>query len=217
VVSELGLDTLFLSTLWSPSPSGFAICRIMSNKFNIPKFDGKISFAIWQIQMKAVLTQLVVQKALQTRPADMTDDKWQVIDVIAMSAIQLSLSFDVLREVMHEKSAATLWKKLEELYMIKSLLNKLRLKERLYTIRKSEGTSMHSHLNEFNSIIVDLESLDVEIDDEDKAILLVLLSILKKLCFMVIILHCPLRMLSQICCPRKYLMLILVLNPKVKV
>jgi hypothetical protein len=37
----------------------------------------------------------------------------------------------------------------------------------------SEGTSMQSHLNKFNSIIVDLESLDVKIDDEDKAILLV--------------------------------------------
>jgi hypothetical protein len=48
----------------------------MSTKFDIPKFDDKISFAIWQIQMKVVLTQLVVQKALQTRPADMTDDKW---------------------------------------------------------------------------------------------------------------------------------------------
>jgi hypothetical protein len=53
--------------------------------------------------------------------------------------------------------------------MTKSLANKLRLKERLYTIRMSEG----SHLNEFNSIIVDLESLDVKIDDEDKIILLV--------------------------------------------
>jgi hypothetical protein len=74
---------------------------------------------------------------------------------------------------MHEKSAATLWKKLEELYMTKSFANKLRLKEHLYTIRISEGTSMHSHLNEINSIIVDLESLDVKIDYEDKAILLV--------------------------------------------
>jgi hypothetical protein len=103
----------------------------------------------------------------------MTDDKWQNIDERALSAIQLSLSFDVLREVMHENSTATLWKKLEELYMTKSLTNKLRLKERLYTIRISEGTSMQSHLNEFNSIIVDIESLDVKIDDEDKAILLV--------------------------------------------
>jgi hypothetical protein len=57
--------------------------------------------------------------------------------------------------------------------MTKSLANKLRRKGRLYTIRMSEGTSMQSHLNEFNSIIVDLESLDVKIDDEDKAILLV--------------------------------------------
>jgi hypothetical protein len=106
--------------------------------------------------------------------------------------------------------------------MTKNLANKLRLKKRLYTIRMSEGTSMQSHLNEFNSIIMDLESLDVKINDEDKTILLLvssplLLSILRKLCFMVIILHCPLRMLSQICCARKNLMLILVLNPKVKV
>jgi hypothetical protein len=32
---------------------------------------------------------------------------------------------------------------------------------------------MQSHLNKFNSIIVDLESLDVKIDDEYKTILLV--------------------------------------------
>jgi hypothetical protein len=135
----------------------------MLTKFDIPKFNGKISFAIWQIQMKAVLTQLVVQKALQTRPASITDDKWQYIDERALSAIQLGLSFDVLREVMHEKSTTTLWKKLEELYMTKSIANKLRLKERLCTIRMSECTSMQSHLNEFNLTVVDLESLDVMI------------------------------------------------------
>jgi hypothetical protein len=60
-----------------------------------------------------------------------------------------------------------------ELYMTKSLANKPRLKERVYTIRMSEGTSMQSHLDKFNSIIVDLESLDVKIDDEDKLILLI--------------------------------------------
>jgi hypothetical protein len=138
----------------------------------------------------------------------MTDDKWQHIYERALSVIQLSLSFDVLCEVIHEKSAATLWKKLEELYMTKSLANKLRLKERLYIIRMSEGTYMQSHLNEFNSIIVYLESLDMKIDDEDKTILLVVslppsFKHFRKLCFMVIILHCSLRMLSQICCPRK--------------
>jgi hypothetical protein len=56
---------------------GIFLSRIMLIKFDILKFNGKISFAIWQIQMKVILTQLVVQKVLQTRPADMTDDKWQ--------------------------------------------------------------------------------------------------------------------------------------------
>jgi hypothetical protein len=35
----------------------------------------------------------------------------------------------------------------EAIYMTKSLANKLRLKERLYTIRMAEGTSIQSYLN----------------------------------------------------------------------
>jgi hypothetical protein len=50
------------------------------------------------------------------------------LDEKALSALQLSLSPDVLREVMNAKSVTELWKKLEELYMTKSLANKLRLK-----------------------------------------------------------------------------------------
>jgi hypothetical protein len=74
------------------------------------------------------------------------------LDEKALSALQLSLSPDVLREVTNAKSVTELWKKLEELYMTKSLANKPRLKERLYTISMVEGTSIQSHLNEFNSI-----------------------------------------------------------------
>ena len=36
-----------------------------------------------------------------------------------------------------------------------------------------ESTPIQSHLDEFNSIILDLENIDVKIDDEDKAVLLV--------------------------------------------
>jgi len=55
--------------------------------------------------------------------------------------------------------------------MTKSLANKIRLKERLYNFRMAEGTLGQKHLNEFNYILVDLESLDVKIEDKDKAIL----------------------------------------------
>jgi hypothetical protein len=51
------------------------------------------------------------------RSADMADDKWEDLDEKVLSALQLSLSPDVLREVMNAKSAAELWKKLEKLYI----------------------------------------------------------------------------------------------------
>jgi hypothetical protein len=47
----------------------------MCTKLDIPNFDGKINFVIWQIQIKAVLPQLCMRKLLQPGPTDMVDDK----------------------------------------------------------------------------------------------------------------------------------------------
>ena len=95
------------------------------------------------------------------------------MDLKAVSGIQLCLTPHVLREVLDKATAVDLWTRLEELYMTKSLANKIRVKERLYTFRMVESTPVQKHLSELNSILVDLESLDVKIEDEDKAILLV--------------------------------------------
>ena len=51
--------------------------------------------------------------------------------------------------------------------MIRSLANKTALKEHLYMVSMVEGTYIQNHLDEFNSIIYDLESLDVKINDKD--------------------------------------------------
>ncbi|KAL6493219.1 hypothetical protein OROGR_032978 [Orobanche gracilis] len=147
----------------------------MSTKFDIEKFDGKISFSIWRVQMSAVLIQSGLKKALDgksKKPDTMTDKQWDELDEKALSSIQLCLYKEVLREVANERTAASLWLKLETLYMAKSLANKFRLMERLYTIRIVEGTPIKSHLDEFNSIIMDLENLGIKIEDEDKAVLL---------------------------------------------
>ncbi|KAL8160958.1 hypothetical protein V2J09_012447 [Rumex salicifolius] len=145
-------------------------------KFDIDKFDGKISFSIWRVQMKAVLTQNGLKKALESKakmPAGTTDEQWTDLDERALSAIQLCLSREVLREVIHEETAAGLWSKLESLYMTKSLANKIRLKEKMFTLRMKEGSDLQAHLNEFSSILIDLENLDIKMEDEDKAVLLI--------------------------------------------
>nr|CAN69096.1 hypothetical protein VITISV_025437 [Vitis vinifera] len=90
----------------------------------------------------------------------------------AHSAIILSLSDTVLREVAKAKSATKLWLKLESLYMTKSLANRLHKKIKLYTFKMTTGMSIEEHLDHFNKIILDLENIDITILDEDKAILL---------------------------------------------
>ncbi|GJV20237.1 hypothetical protein Tco_1369257 [Tanacetum coccineum] len=92
----------------------------------------------------------------------------------ALATIQLFLTREVIREVIHETTASLLWLKLESVYMTKSLANKLHLKDRLYTFRMKLGTSVQDHLEEFNIILIDFQNLDVDIDDEYKAILLVI-------------------------------------------
>uniref|UniRef100_A0A7C9EBU4 Uncharacterized protein n=1 Tax=Opuntia streptacantha TaxID=393608 RepID=A0A7C9EBU4_OPUST len=114
-------------------------------KFDILKFVGKISFNIWKVQMMAVLTQNGLKKALggkSKKPESMTDEQWEELDEKALSTIQLCLAPPVLREVLDKTTTAEIWLALESLYMTKSLANKIRLKERLYTFSMAE---VHRH------------------------------------------------------------------------
>jgi hypothetical protein len=147
-------------------------------KFEIEKFDGQNSFSLWRIKMRALLRQQGLAKVLEPQ-----EEKIGIsaIDEIlergeleekAHSMILLSLSDGVLREVADEETTAGLWKKLESLYMKKSLTNRLFLKQRLYTLRMQEGTPLCDHLDYFNRIILDMKNIDIKVDDEGQALIL---------------------------------------------
>jgi len=77
--------------------------------------------------------------------------------------------------VMDEEMATRLWSRLEALYMTKSLSNKLYLKKqlyRLYGLRMKEGTAVLEQVNFFNNVISELPTVDVKINEEDKALIL---------------------------------------------
>ena len=76
----------------------------------------------------------------------------------AYSAILLNLGDEVLREVAEEKFAEAVWDKLEDLYLKKSLAKKLYIKKCLYASLMQDDKP--------------LKSIDVKIDDEDQAIIL---------------------------------------------
>ena len=56
--------------------------------------------------------------------------------------------------------------------MTKSLANHLCMKQRLYSYRFLEDRGISEQLEEFNKAVDDLENINVQINDEDKAIML---------------------------------------------
>ena len=107
--------------------------------------------------MKDLLIQHKVHKELSGKykmPETMKEAEWEEMDEIVTSAIRLNLSDEVLNNINVEDctTAEEIWKRLKELYMAKSLSNKLYLKE-LYSLRMSKNTYALQHLSKFNSLI----------------------------------------------------------------
>lgn len=84
-------------------------------KLEIERFDYKISFTTWQFQMKMVLVQQGLKQATIGKPDDMAENKWLELDKKAYATISLSLSKEVLREVMNETAAKGVWETLQTL------------------------------------------------------------------------------------------------------
>ncbi|KAK9156894.1 hypothetical protein Scep_003468 [Stephania cephalantha] len=60
----------------------------------------------------------------------------------------------------------------KNIYEGKSLTNKIFLRRQLYALKMKDGASVQEHLNHFNLLISKLMALDVKIEDDEKACLL---------------------------------------------
>ena len=83
----------------------------------------------------------------------------------------LCLADDIITEITKEDTASGLWLKLENLYMTKSLTNKLLLKQCLFSLRMQEGMSLRDHLDQLNTILLELRNIDVKVEDEDATLI----------------------------------------------
>ncbi|MBA0785396.1 hypothetical protein Gotri_026662 [Gossypium trilobum] len=71
-----------------------------------------------------------------------------------------------------EKTSSALWKRLETLYVTKSLASRLVLKRRLFMFCLNECELLRDHINQFITLLNDLKKIEVQIDDEDQDMLL---------------------------------------------
>lgn len=123
------------------------------------------------MKVRDVLVQQGLHKVLKQREGSFDDDEWDDMNLRGTSLIRLCLA-EVLYNVMGETVATSLWSKLENLYMTKSLSNRLFMKHQLYNLRMKEGQPLLEHLNRFNRIVTELVSMGITHEEEEKALLL---------------------------------------------
>ncbi|KAE8684070.1 hypothetical protein F3Y22_tig00111154pilonHSYRG00007 [Hibiscus syriacus] len=146
---------------------------MLGAKFEVAKFDGQGNFGLWQTRVKDLLAQQGILKALRsTKPASMDEEDWEELQQRAAGTIRLCLADEVMYHVMHLSSPDEIWRKLESQFMSKSLTTKLYLKQRLYGLKMQDDHDLAQHVNVFNQIVSDLARLDVKIEDEDRAMIL---------------------------------------------
>ena len=78
-----------------------------SIKFDILKFERNMSFAMWKVRMKALLMHNRLHEAFSGKdklPSTWDGDKKTALDERTLVVIQLSLSNEVLREVLDQKT-----------------------------------------------------------------------------------------------------------------
>ena len=153
----------------------------MATNVELDKFTGLNDFNMWKIKMEVLLITQGLRDAIEpaTKIADSevssstTPEHMAEIDKKARSTIILSLGDSVIREIAREKTVVRPWTKLKQLYMTKSLANRLYMKKKMFSLKIVEGASLNDHIDEFNKIRNDLETIDEGLSDESKAFLLI--------------------------------------------
>ncbi|KAA0060177.1 Retrovirus-related Pol polyprotein from transposon TNT 1-94 [Cucumis melo var. makuwa] len=145
-----------------------------STRFEVSKFNRNDDFALWRKKIRVILVQHKVTKILDEErlPENITVSEKRDMDEMAYSTILLYLSDEVLRLVDEATTTGELWKKLENLYLTKSLPNKLYLKEKFFGYKMDQSKGLEENLDKFQKIIVDLNNISEKMSDENQVVIL---------------------------------------------
>jgi len=108
----------------------------------------------------------------EAAPQEVEETTWKKMNRSACGVIRSCLTQDIKYLVMNEVSAKALWDTLGNKYLTKTAESRLHLKRRLYAFRMRRGASIGEHLNSFTKLLADLLNVEVKVEDEDKAMIL---------------------------------------------
>lgn len=79
----------------------------------------------------------------------------------------MNLANNVIRQVNKERTALEAWKKLDELYLVKSLSRKISLKVQLFGFKMDASRSLKSNFDELKKITIKLADSGKDLTNEN--------------------------------------------------
>ena len=108
---------------------------------------------------------------LGEKPTTMKDKEWALLDRQVLGVIRLTLSRSVAHNIVKKNTIANLMKALSSMYEKPSANNKVYLMKKLLNLKMVKNASVAQHLNEFNTIINQLSSVEIDFDHEIRALI----------------------------------------------
>ncbi|KHN45549.1 Retrovirus-related Pol polyprotein from transposon TNT 1-94, partial [Glycine soja] len=142
-------------------------------KVKIEKFDGR-DFRFWKMQIEDYLYQKKLYQPLsRVKPDDMKQEEWNLLDRQTLGVIILTLAKNIAFNIVNKKKTTIgLMKAQSDMYEKPSATNKVYLMRQLFDLKMGEGISVTDHIKEFNTILAQLESMQIKFEDEVKALIL---------------------------------------------
>ncbi|GFZ11618.1 hypothetical protein Acr_23g0000030 [Actinidia rufa] len=133
------------------------------------------NYAIWKPRMEDILFCKDLHDPLENKgekPEAKKDEEWRKMNRKTIGLIRQCIGHEVFHHVAQETSAYDLWIKLEEMYQAKISRNKALLMRMLVNLKLQRETTVAEHTSEFQSLVNQLTSVELQFDDEMQALLL---------------------------------------------
>jgi len=167
-----------------------------TTRVEIKVFNGDRDFSLWKIRIQAQLGVLGLKDTLtdfsltKTVPLTKSEAKQEsgdgessgtkeVPDPVkieqseqAKNIIINHISDAVLLKVNHYVTTADLWATLNKKYMVTSLPNRIYTQLKLYSFKMVSTMTIDQNVDEFLRIVAELGSLEIQVDEEVQAILI---------------------------------------------
>ena len=140
--------------------------------FGIDNFD-RIDFGYYRMQIENYLYgKKLYLLLLGEKCKDMSISDWKLFDKHILGVIRLTLSRSIAHSLTKKKTIRELMATLFKMYEKSSANNKVYLMKKLFNLKMVEGKLVTQHLKEFNIMTNQLSFVEIDFDDEIRAMIL---------------------------------------------